>query len=105
MDVAAVAETYLSEVEEFAAKIKAAADQDSRHDELRNISPLLRFAERFYTRFFMERYKITVSNFSYRDKREVSKKLVDEEDAVAEGKASNEARAALELGAYFEELT
>ena len=71
---------YLPEVEGFLEKLQEAEDEDSRNEEYRRISKLVRFAQRFYELFLGEAFEVEVTSFAFSDKRLVAEKIREKEE-------------------------
>jgi hypothetical protein len=103
VDTADTVRDYLPRVVEFLNAVEEAGeDGDARDKALCQIGDLRRFARRFYSEFFERNFDVSISSFSYPDKRLVSRRLVDAEGE--RGRESPARRARLEIAAFYEDF-
>jgi hypothetical protein len=96
---------HLPEVQRFASEIRETRDEKKRAAELRRISTLIRFMRAFYEVFLQDGLGVRVQGFSYRDKRQVSRRLIREEDRAVGLITDRGRESSLALAAQFEDLS
>ena len=104
MDALAAVRDDLVVLEKFVSRVEAEKSRHGAGAALLKVRPLVRLARNFYIEFFREVFRLEISGFSFRDKRDVSRRLVREEQKASNGGANALKDQDFELAELYEAL-